>query len=127
MRILLCLAIALGACQDPSGSEIEKPEPPHIRVQSAVVDHRKSGTVVEMILKNDGSSGVFKLTFWAKYEESSSVARETSPRYLSSTQEVEYHWAITRDGSHVVMDSVQVWSAFRETETWVLTDTYGLG
>ena len=122
MKILLGMAILLVGCGD-TPIEIEKPEPPDVRIQSATVDQRKSGTVVDNILKNDGGTGVFKLTFWATEDDGVWVARETASRLISRNEEVQYYWAITRDGTHVELDSLQAWSAFAATESWALTDS----
>lgn len=121
MKILLCMVLLVG-CQG-SPIEIEKPEPPDVKIQSATVDQRKSGTVVDNILKNDGGTGVFKLTFWATEDGGVWVARETASRLISRNEEVQYYWAITRDGTHVELDSLQAWSAFAATESWALTDS----
>ena len=125
MRILLCLTIALIGCEGPTLIEIAEPEPPDVRFLSALVDYRSMGTVVETILGNDGESGVFRLTFWAKHFDGSSwIARETYPRVTSRHEEVQYYWAITRDGTHIPMDSVQAWSASTVGDVWALTDTH---
>ena len=126
---ILCLTaavlFAVVACESQSVLEIEKPDPPDVRFRSALVDYRKTGTVVETVLKNDGGSGVFKLGFWSKdYDGTPQIARETEPRVISWNEEVEYHWAITRDGSHIAIDSVQAWSTFTPNATWVLSDTF---
>ena len=126
MRILTAIAlIVMAGCQGSPLLEIEKPDPPDVKIQSAVVDYRKTGTVVESVLKNDGGSGVFKLGFWSRhYDGLPQMARETEPRIISRNEEVEYHWAITRDGSHIAIDSVQAWSTFTPNATWVLSDTF---
>lgn len=129
--LLLLLGLLIGgvlfsitACEGPSALEIDAPKPPDVRIQSAMIDHRKSGTVVDNILKNDGGAGVFKLTFWATEDGGIWVARETASRFISWDEEVQYYWAITRDGTHIELDSLQAWSAFTETETWALTDSF---
>ena len=118
--------LALVACDSATEPVvIEEPTPPDVRVETAVVDYRSIGTVVEMVAKNYGGSGVFKLTFWAQREDSTLwVARETEPRVLSWLEENLSHWAVTRDGSHITMQKVEAWSAFAGTEAWVLTDTH---
>ena len=123
MKILLRVAILLLVGCGDTPLEVEAPEAPDVKIQSAMIDHRKSGTVVDNVLRNDGGTGVFRLTFWATEDDGVWVARETDPRLISWHEEVQYYWAITHDGTHVELDSLQAWSAFAATESWVLTDS----